>query len=270
MRNARTAIGLIATLCLLGALAVPAQGAHHLTKIRQIHPDNTSVNGGDWVELQLPAAGENLVAGTTTIRTFFGDGSPMSQYVIGNGVGPHPGAPNGQNQRTILVSSLFEPFSGVDADFIAPPANLEIVGQDGAVCYTENNSPTFTPIDCVAYGAFTGTALIPSAGAAAVATPFESTLERDITRGCATALDAADDTDNSSADFALSTRAPRNNTMAPTETLCPTQGAPTPVPTPTTPTTPAKKCKKKKKKGKGKAGAAAKKKKRCKKRKKKK
>ncbi len=267
MRIARKAQFSLATACLFGAWSASAPAAHHLTKIRQIHPDNTSVNGGDWVELQLPAAGENLVAGTTTIRTFFGDGSPMSQYVIGNGAGPHPGAPNGQNQRTILVSSLFEPFSGVDADFVAPLADLEIVGQDGAVCYTENNSPTFTPIDCVAYGAFTGTALIPSAGAAAVATPFESTLERNITRGCATALDAADDTNNSAADFALSTRAPRNNTMAPTETLCPTQGAPTPAPTPTTP---AKKCKKKKKKGKGKAGAAAKKKKRCKKKKKKK
>ena len=263
MRITRKAQFSMATACLFGALVASAPAAHHLTKIRQIHP-STGLLGGEWVELQMPATGENLVAGTTTIRTFQENGSPMSQYVIGNGAGPHPGAPNGQNQRTILVSSSFIPVTGVDADFIAPVDDLQMFSV-GAVCYTENDFPTYTPIDCVSYGDFTGT--LPSAGTPAVGTPFEQTLERSITSGCATALDTADDTNNSSADFALSTRAPRNNTMAPTETLCPTQGAPTPAPTPTTPTTPAKKCKKKKKQGK--AGAAAKKKKRCKKKKKK-
>ncbi len=73
------------------------------------------------------------------------------------------------------------------------------------------------------------------------------------------ALDVADDTNNSSADFALGASTPRPNATAPTETLCPTP-----------PTTPKKKCKKKKKKkGTGKYGGAAAKKK-CKKKKKKK
>jgi Ca2+-binding RTX toxin-like protein len=69
----------------------------------------------------------------------------------------------------------------------------------------------------VSYGNFTGT--LP-AGTPAVATPFESTLERRITPNCSTALDGADDTDNSATDFALSTRPPRNNSTAPTEKLC--------------------------------------------------
>jgi hypothetical protein len=248
----------VATLVLTGAFAAAAQASHHLTQIRQVHP-STGLLGGEWVELQLPAAGENLVAGSV-IRTFDPGGTQNSLYVIGAGPGPHPGAPNGQNQRTILISSLFTP-AGVAADFVAPVDDLEMTGMDGAVCYTENNPPTYTPIDCVSYGNFTGT--IPSAGTPAVATPFESTLERSITRGCATALDSADDTNNSSADFAVSTNPPRNNAAAPTETLC----APTQTPAPANPGNPAsstkKQCKKKKKKGKSAARTA----KKCKKKK---
>ena len=107
---------------------------------------------------------------------------------------------------------------GVDADFVAPVNDLQMTGQDGAVCYAENNPPTYTPIDCVAYGNYMGS--LPGVGTPATSTPFESTLERSITKGCATALDLADDTNNSSADFALSTNPPRNNAATPTEILC--------------------------------------------------
>jgi hypothetical protein len=239
-----------AVLSAVGAavIAAGAHGSYHLNQIRQIHPSN-GMNGGEWVELQMPATGENLVAGKV-IRTFNPGGVENSLYVIGAGQGPHPGAPNGQNQRTILISSLFIPFSGVAADFVAPVDDLQMTGQDGAVCYTENNPPTYTPIDCVSYGNFTGT--ISSAGIPAVQTAFESTLERSITNGCATALDAADDTNNSSADFALSTNPPRNNATAPTETLCPSQATP-PV-TQQQQQQEKKKCKKKTKKN----GSAAK------------
>jgi len=235
----------------IGLLASSASASYHLDRIRQIHPSLGPL-GGEWVELQMPADGENLVAGKV-IRTFDPSGAQNSLYVIGAGPGPHPGSPNGQNQRTILISSLFTP-AGVAADYVAPVADLQMTGQDGAVCYTENNPPTYTPLDCVSYGNFTGTGL--PTGTPAVATPFESTLERSITRGCATALDGADDTNNSAADFALSTTAPRNNTMTPTETVCPTGTAPG------APTASAKKCKKKKHRS-----AESAKKKKCKKKK---
>ena len=91
------------------------------------------------------------------------------------------------------------------------------------------------------------------------AIPNNSSIVRTQARGCATALDAADDTNNSSADFAQGSSTPRANAVTPTETLC------------ATPTTKKKKkCKKKKKKkGTGKYGSAAAKKKKCKKKKKK-
>ena len=206
-------------LALSAALTSSASATYDQIQIRQIHP-SLGVFGGEWVELQMYTSGQNLVTGKV-IRTFDPGGNQQSLYVIGAGPGPHPGAPNGQNQRTILISSLFNPVSGVPADFVAPVADLQMTGMDGAVCYTENNPPTYTPIDCVSYGNFTGT--LP-AGTPAVQTPFESTLERSIAKGCTSALDPADDTNNSAADFALSTRSPRNNATAPTEVPCAPEG----------------------------------------------
>ena len=52
------------------AFASSAGASYHLTQIRQIHPSSKPL-GGEWVELQMPAAGENLVTGKV-IRTFFG------------------------------------------------------------------------------------------------------------------------------------------------------------------------------------------------------
>jgi hypothetical protein len=248
--------GLIAASLVVGGLLAfsgIASASYHLDRIRQIHPSLGPL-GGEWVELQMPADGENLVAGKV-IRTFDPSGMQNSLYVIGAGPGPHPGSPNGQNQRTILISSLFTPV-GVAADYVAPVADLQMTGQDGAVCYTENDPPNYTPLDCVAYGSFTGNN-IPSAGTPAVATPFESTLERSITRGCATAFDSADDTNNSSTDFALSMNPPRSNASPPTEQTCTGAGTGT---APTTPPSPAKKCNKKKHRS-----AEAAKKKKCKK-----
>ena len=102
------------------------------------------------------------------VRTFDPGGSQfntMGSYVI-----PNIPTPNTQDQRLILISSLFTPM-GVSSDFTPMPMELDMTGMDGAVCLTQNNPPTFTPIDCVSYGNFTGS--IPSAGTPAVQTPFE-------------------------------------------------------------------------------------------------
>jgi RTX calcium-binding nonapeptide repeat (4 copies) len=213
MNRHLTRIALAAALGLTASIGFASSASgYQQNMIRQIHP-SLGIFGGEWVELQMYADGQNLVSGKV-IRTFNSTDQLNSQYII---TGPNP--PNGQNQRTILISSLITPSPGVDADFVAPVDELQMTGQDGAVCYTENNPPTYTPIDCVAYGNYMGS--LPGVGAPAVATPFESTLERSITRGCPTALDPVDDSNNSSADFALSTRPPRNNSTPPTETVCP-------------------------------------------------
>ena len=112
-----------------------------------------------------------------------------------------------------------------------------IVNANGGFCFLENALDT-SPIDCVAWGAQMGTQpwgtpLALPAGAI----PDNSSIVRTQARGCATALDLADDTNNSSADFAQGASTPRGNAVAPTETLCQTPAKKK-----------KKKCKKKKKK----------------------
>jgi RTX calcium-binding nonapeptide repeat (4 copies) len=209
-RGTYARVGLTVTL-IAAAILTLASSASAEIKIRQIHP-SLGMFGGEWVELQVAGGGDNTVNGRV-IRTFDPGGFQFSIYTI-----PNTPTPNTEDQRTILISSLFTP-AGVNADFVAPVNDLQMTGEDGAVCYTENDPPAYTPIDCVSYGNFTGN--IPTAGTPAVRTPFESTLERSITRGCPTALDPLDDSDNSAADFALSTNPPRANATPPTETLCP-------------------------------------------------
>ena len=60
----------------------------------------------------------------------------------------------------------------------------------------------------------------PGRHAGAGASSSGQSLTRSIARGCATLLEAGDDTGDSAADFALATPSPRPNSAAPTETAC--------------------------------------------------
>jgi hypothetical protein len=96
--------------------------------------------------------------------------------------------------------------------------------------------------------------------------PNGSSITRSIAPGCATLLEASDDTNSSAADFAQTAPTPRGNADPIVETPCTTQPPVNPPANPpgTTPTQPKKKkCKKPKKR----SAVAAKKK--CKKKKKK-
>jgi hypothetical protein len=130
-----------------------------------------------------------------------------------------------------------------------------VAAAGGAVCFNEANLGV-GGIDCVSWGNFTGVTSSLSGNPAVPGTGIgaDQSLIRGITRGCATALDAADDSDNSAGDFAIAPAIGRPNAGTPTEKLC----------------TPVKKKKKKKckKKAKKKSASSAAKKK-CKKKKKK-
>jgi hypothetical protein len=83
------------------------------------------------------------------------------------------------------------------------------------------------PIDCVSWGAFTGNASLPSSAGS----PLQGTgtsgaigdgkaIVRSISANCPTALDDADDTNNSAADFSETTPNPRPNSAPITEVPC--------------------------------------------------
>jgi Ca2+-binding RTX toxin-like protein len=205
------------TLTATMGLASSAKADHHLIMVREVHRGATAA--GDYVMLQMFADGENVALNTHYIDILDTGGMANAEY-------PLPTGMIGQNQRTILIGN-----TGVaGADFSDPGV---VVPAQGAVCYDENGTYNGTNgIDCVAWGNFTGSTHPLSSPALPVALSggnlgTNQSLVRTISRGCATQLDAADDTNNSAADFALGAPIGRNNATTPTEKPCTGAGAST-------------------------------------------
>jgi hypothetical protein len=251
-RLTRFALAAVVATAGVAAFASTASASFHLNLIREVHEGNGAT--GDYVELQSYSAGENLVGGKY-IHTYDGGGGPLTSTLIPSNV------PNGANQATILIA---HDASTPGADVVNAGLNVDNTG--GTVCYSASADPTAPALDCVAFkgnnpsptmfptpppSPYGNAFPLPGAAPGAQLGPNQS-LIRTISRGCATQLDAADDTNNSAADFTIGAGNPRGNSVTPTETPCP-------------PSSPAKKkCKKHKKK---KTGAYSAKKK-CKKHKK--
>jgi hypothetical protein len=243
---------LVAGLALVaaGGLAATASATYHENRIREIHEGGAT---GDYVELQAFTAGQNMVGGKY-INTYDGGGGLLTSTLIPSDVA------NGANQATILIA---HDASTTGADVVN--SGLNVVNTGGTVCFSTSAVATDPAVDCVAYTS--GPTMFPTPAPSPYGTPVSlpggdltgMTLVRSISRGCATSLDAADDTNDSAADFTVGPGNPRGNSVTPTETPC----AATPTTTPNT--TPVKKCKKKKKKH----SAESAKKKKCKKKKKK-
>ena len=221
MHRRLTRIALASALALTASIgsAASAKASYHLNLIREVHEGVAS--NGDYVELQATAAGQNLVAGKHIV-SYDGGGGQLTDFTIPGNVG------NGADQATILIANT-PTVGGVTADFNAG-VNLNVDNTGGTVCFTD--SSTAVKIDCVAFQGAMPITVTPGAN---FGTPFQlpganldgQSLIRTTARGCATALDSADDT-NSAADFTLGTGSPRNNAAAPTETACP-PGQTTPV-----------------------------------------
>lgn len=194
--------------------APSAQATFHEISIREVYP-----GGGDnasYVELQMWAAGQSLVAGHHLVA-YNADGSVNRDFSFPAGVA------NGANQATILVAD-----SGYAAVFPAGPAPdasdsaLDLSPTGGAVCWTEGSPP-----DCVAWGSFTGPlpshlpALLVGTPASPSGVSAGKALQRTIAPNCATLLELADDSDDSATDFSEQTPSPRDNGSAIPEHECP-------------------------------------------------
>jgi hypothetical protein len=194
----------LARVLLAGSLAAaglvvssPASADFHLMKIREVGLDGPS--GSDFVELQMFSPGQTNVSGH--VLTIYDEGGVATPYPLPADV------MNGANQATILIAT--PGFSGPTPDFADLPNVMAADG--GAVC--------FANVDCVEWGA-SGVDPV-SADPPATAPEAGQSIERRITANCPTALDNADDTGASAADFAVQpTPNPEPNSAAPNETLC--------------------------------------------------
>lgn len=206
-RGTRAGIALVLVLATGAMFAATVQADHHLVKIREVH--NATLVSNDYVVLQSYADGQNLFLGHH-VSVHSADGSIfLDNALAANGASP-------QNQRTYLVGGA----TVVGAD---DNGNGAFQADGGAVCFSAS-AALLGGIDCVSWGNYDGgTVVAPSSpvGSAAPALAPDTSIVRTISRGCATALDPADDTDNSAADFAIGPPIARNSSTPPTETLCP-------------------------------------------------
>lgn len=203
---ALVAVGLVVT-------APSASASFHLVKISEVYRGNDPVNSRDdaFVELQMYAAGQGLVQGKE-LRYYDGTGAQTASFAFPSNVA------NGGNQRTILVGDDLVAGDFTDSSLSNGTSHLPPAA--GAVCFAD---PPATLIDCVAWGAFTGSATPLPVGSPASPSGFadSTALVRSIAPGCPTLLEPFDDTNDSATDFSVTdSPTPRNNSAAPTETGC--------------------------------------------------
>lgn len=194
---------------LVALLAAPtAQATFHLMQVREVYPGSLVDPEADYVELQMYAPGQTHVKGHV-LRAYNASGAVVGTSTFAADVA------NGANQSTILLATpKAEEQFGVSAD---TPLVGQLSPTGGAVCWEE--------LDCVSWGSFSGSLPSPAgAPAAAGGIPDGMVLRRSIARGCPTALDPPDDSNNSVADLALSPPQPRPNSMPPSEELCSSSG----------------------------------------------
>jgi hypothetical protein len=196
----------LAALTTLGLVAPGASASFHLMSIREIATDPAGANSS-YIELQMYSAGQNFV-NTHKVNFYTASGGVLASFTLNKDVA------NGDNQRTILIGDTA---TAGTPDFVYDQLGdaLLTFGPGGAACWDT--------LDCVSWGTFnntSGTPLPSPTGPNAPAIPLGSSLERSIAPGCATLLEAGDDTNNSATDFAVATPSPRNNSVTPTETAC--------------------------------------------------
>jgi hypothetical protein len=252
------AVGLAAGA--FAAYAAPvASASFHEIKIREVSAGLTATPDSSYLEVQMYAGGQNFLSGGAGLARCNADCSTAAAFGIASDV------TFGANQSTIVIGDAGLPAGSKDFD---RDLSLDLLLSGGAICYL--GGPGFN--DCVSWGNFTGNSyLMTTYGTTATPNPTPlasgSAFRRSISAGCSTLLEASDDTDDSAADFAAVSPAPRPNSVAPTETACSTGGGTvvTPPGNPTSPINPAGHIRQRKCKKKPKSAAVAKKK--CKKKK---
>lgn len=198
-------VALSLALALLPALSpAPAHG-HHSIMIREVRASALAPDDA-FVELQAYRQGQNQLGGSQLV-VFDQTGVTQTPFTLAGGVA------NGDSQRTMLIGA--PGVVGADYTFAGLGSSLSPAG--GAVCLNEAMPP-----DCVAWGAFSGGALLPfpGAGPPAPAIAEGQSLTRTTARGCALGLDREDDSDSSAADLALGAPSPQPNAATPSDRDC--------------------------------------------------
>jgi hypothetical protein len=205
----RTARAVVVT-SLVGAFAAslePAHASYHFMMVKEVFGGSAAQPNAHFVELQMYAAGQNLVAGKQ-VKVFNASGGEVGSFTFPASV------PNGGNLATILVGTAeVQAAFGVAPDLTMSPV---IAAAGGKACFFDPDDP-YNPgsglgnIDCVSWGSF---APGGDTGTPAPAIPPGMSIERKISGGSSpSTLDSADDTNNSAADFVAAPPTPQKNVV---------------------------------------------------------
>ena len=176
--------------------------------IREVFPGSVARPDSEYVELQMWAAGQNLVGGHQ-ISVYSASGS-----LVGTAAFAHDVAREANQSTLVAATPEAESDFGFAADAAMAPGLLDPGG--GAVCWES--------LDCAAWGSFSGSTPSPTGPPASPGgIPDGMALRRTIEPGCATLLEPGDDRDNSAVDFAAVFPGPRPNSVDPSEHACSAQ-----------------------------------------------
>ncbi len=187
---------LIVAILVLPLLWATSASAISLVKVREIYPGS---NNDSFVELQ--AFGSFLYSGETmpgkAVILFDPTGHPTVRFTFTEK------NDQGADDTSFLVGDTkVEETFGVEPDVVDPLMEIDPAG--GAVCWNVEDFP----VDCAAWGDFTGQAAIEAYAGTGVGNPASpggitpgKSLERLITPNCPTWLEGEDDTDDSATDF---------------------------------------------------------------------
>jgi cysteine-rich repeat protein len=184
---------------------------HHLVKVVEVFPGTEAQPNAQYVVIQAYSSGQQLMGGHGFVFT------DANGTVIGSFTFPADLSPTAPSQTKFLAATAeAAALFGVTADLTIQPV---MPRGGGRVCF--DTDTTGTARDCVAWGGYTGPAVIAGPGGANIGpgTPFAQALglrrgeamkrRLDICMG-ATTLESCDDTQVSSADFVSGPPAPQN------------------------------------------------------------
>lgn len=196
----RVAVLIACAVAFVSLPVTPAHALFHLMKVTEVFAGTAEQPNAQFVELQMYADGQRFVA-THEIVVFDASGAEAGTFTFTSPLA------NGASQSYVLIATAeAEALFGVPADLEMTPA---MAGNGGRACFRDNQGDL---IDCASWGNYTG-------DHADSGTPFNApiglvggqSMTRKTTAGNPNALDEADDTNNSSADFEFADPSPTNN-----------------------------------------------------------
>lgn len=190
----RISAGLVVIAIGLGLMPSPAQADFHLMRIVEVFAGTDAAPNAQFIELKMHSPGQVFTNGHN-VRVYNASGGLVTTFTMTD-------VTNGANQDSILLGTAeAQTMFGVAPDITMPTAPISEAG--GKIC--------FDSIDCVSWGSYSGSVTSPSrTGTPAPA--FCNSLARKL--GGNGTLEAADDTNNSAADFSVVPPTPRNNAGA--------------------------------------------------------